>query len=146
MQINGEGRDKVLAPIPDGALIYTPVPKEGGGYQDAYTTLEELKTSLGHGTILVTSGQSPYSAGLTAHVAVDTSGGSVDFTLPASPTSNHRYTISPVNKESYEEFPLFIRNNGNPIDGVSDDIEVDVNGLTINLVWVGGSTGWVIYR
>lgn len=96
--------------------------------------------------ILIDSPGSPvvaFPAQARDHILVDTYLYPLTIALPASPTINNRIRIVPA-RPTYSTNSLTIDNNGNPIGGVTDTVEVDVDGLALEFIWVGGDVGWVV--
>lgn len=83
---------------------------------------------------------SDYTAVAGDCVLVDKSGGNVTVTLPASPSlGDEPISVTHINGTSNT---LTIGRNGNPIMGLSEDMELDDNYASVVLYWGGSSPGW----
>jgi len=71
----------------------------------------------------------------------DTTGGAFTVTLPASPSSGAlcRFIDATWN---FATTALTFDRNGEPINGVADDFEADVNGVEITFTYINASRGW----
>lgn len=87
---------------------------------------------------------SNFNAAINKGYFVDTSGGTVQVTLPSSPsTGDEVHVIDSANNAA--TFNITIVRNGNPIASSATDLTVAVNGAAFRLIWSGSSTfGWVL--
>lgn len=87
---------------------------------------------------------SDFSAVLNTGYFVDTSSGTVQVTLPASPnTGDEVHVIDSANNAATNN--ITIVRNGNPIASSASDLTVAVNGAAFRLIWSGSSSfGWVL--
>ena len=87
---------------------------------------------------------SNFNAVLNTGYFVDTSGGTVQVTLPSSPsTGDEVHVIDSANNAATNN--ITIVRNGNPIASSATDLTVAVNGAAFRLIWSGSSTfGWVL--
>lgn len=69
--------------------------------------------------------------------------GSFSITLPLNPDIGSRIQVAPL-YPSYVAFPVTILRNGELINGSADDVLLDQNDISIELFFVGGTTGWVL--
>lgn len=141
--IIGNGRAQVQAPIDAESLLYTPVPDGSGGYTDNWAKLKDVMASLEHAYSYITNVESPYSGATLINHLINTTGGQVEFQLPASPSPNQKFRLAPA-ASTYETNSLIIRRNGNPIGGVDDDVEINQNGVAVELVYIDATYGWAI--
>lgn len=74
---------------------------------------------------------------------VDTSGGQVTLTLPASPSVGEQIGVSDYNKH-FETNNCIISRSGHKIMGLSEDFVCDVNASTMMFVYTGVTQGWNI--
>lgn len=74
---------------------------------------------------------------------VDTSGGPITLTLPASPSSGETIQIFDL-KGTFDSNTLTIANNGNPIMRTSDTMTVTTEGAAFKLVYSTATEGWLI--
>jgi hypothetical protein len=75
---------------------------------------------------------------------VDTSGGAVVGTLPASLPTSLLETAFVDAKKTWATHNFTVARAGNPIDGNASDLVCDVMGANFGLIPVGGSIGWKI--
>jgi hypothetical protein len=75
---------------------------------------------------------------------VDTSGGAITATLPASPAVGDEIVFADA-KSTWPTINLTLGRNGNLIDSNAGNLICDVANKQIELVWVGGSVGWGVY-
>lgn len=94
-------------------------------------------------TIDGASSPSTYMLESGDYILVNTSQGQVTAILPSSPSANDTIVLVPSQK-TYSMNSLLIDNNNNLINGVDDTVEVDTDGLALQLIYAGGSTGWVV--
>lgn len=87
---------------------------------------------------------SNFTAVLNKGYFIDTSGGTVQVTLPASPsTGDEVHVIDSANNAATNN--ITIVRNGNPIASSATDLTVAVNGAAFRLIWSGSSSfGWVL--
>lgn len=81
---------------------------------------------------------SNYTASSKDAILADTTAGSFTITLPASPSTGDFIAI--IDGNSWSTNNLTIARNGSTIEGVADDIALDVSGLKVDLVYDG--TTW----
>lgn len=90
----------------------------------------------------VTSADSPVNAVEGQVYFIDTSTGSVEMFLPATPTGKGSIAFIPV-ASTYATNPLIIRRNGNPIAADNtDDYQVAVNDISFEMQYAGSTYGW----
>jgi len=75
-------------------------------------------------------------------INADTSGGSFDIQLPATPSIGDKVRINDAT-EVFAFYSAFVYRNGNLINGQTEDWELNVF-KTVTFVFVGGATGWNI--
>lgn len=81
------------------------------------------------------------TAALGDRLAVDLTGGSVTVTLPASPVAGRSKVAFKVLGVSGANLLTILR-NGQPIEGVADDITAETAGLAFELHYVNAVYGW----
>jgi len=94
-------------------------------------------------------GDSPYvritsnyqAVSLTKYIA-DTSGGSFNLTLPASPSIGDFIIVT--DGANWHANPLTILHNGPRLEGIVQDLLVDLEGITVFLVYNGPTDGWQV--
>jgi hypothetical protein len=74
---------------------------------------------------------------------VDTSGGPVTLTLPASPNTGEKIQFFDL-KGTFDSNTLTLNNNSNPIMRTSDTMQVTTEGAAFTLVWSGSTDGWLV--
>lgn len=141
--ITGNGRSQVQSPLDPKTLFYTPQPDGQGGYVDGWAELEDVTASLETAYSYITAAESPFNAGTLINHLINTTTGPVSFVLPANPNPNQRYRIAPA-AQTFETNPVTLVANGNPIAGQADDINLDQNGLAVEVVFVDATYGWAI--
>lgn len=82
-----------------------------------------------------------YTAVVGDSIIADTSGGAFTITLPASPSTGNSVTIA--DGATWGTNNLTIARNGSTIEGVADDITVDITGLRLDLIYDG--TTWEVF-
>jgi hypothetical protein len=86
---------------------------------------------------------SPYSALNNDRLFVNTTGGPVTVTLPASPNVGDSIRVLDV-KRTFNGYNLTIDRNSENIMGLAENLTADVNGQAFGLVYSGATDGWVI--
>lgn len=74
---------------------------------------------------------------------VDTSSGVVEMTLPGSAVAGFRVKIVDANR-SFGENNCIVRRNGANIEGLAEDLDLDVNEVCLELVYLNASSGWKV--
>lgn len=69
---------------------------------------------------------------------VDTSAGPLTLTLPAAPATGHAYRFVDLAR-TFLTKPLTLARNGQTIEGVAQDLDCNIDGLTLTL-WFNGTT------
>ena len=75
---------------------------------------------------------------------VNTNGGGVTATLPASPDLGAKITFFDVAK-TFDSNALTVSRNGKPIQGDSANLTVTTEGAAFSLVFSGDTYGWRIF-
>ena len=75
---------------------------------------------------------------------VNTNGGGVTATLPASPDLGAEITFMDVAK-TFDSNNLVVSRNGRPIQGDNADLTVSTEGAAFTLVYSGSTYGWRIF-
>lgn len=83
---------------------------------------------------------SNYTATDTDRIIADTTAGSFTITLPLNPSIGSYITIADAN--DWEQNNLIIARNGSTIEGLSDDLLVTIQGMTVELIYTG--TTWQV--
>lgn len=74
---------------------------------------------------------------------VDTSGGSITATLPASPITNDEIKFIDL-RQSFGTNSLILGRNGNNIMGSADDVEITLDNYNFTLLYADATSGWVV--
>lgn len=77
-----------------------------------------------------------------ANILVDTSGGPVTVTLPASPRFGEKIAFADY-ASTFATNNLILARNGSLIEGLAEDMAVDINKPTLILLYVDNNKGWV---
>lgn len=75
------------------------------------------------------------------NVYADTTAGAFNLTLPASPSVNHRIRVADF-AGTWGTTPPTVLRNGNKINGLNEDVILNVKGASIEFVYSGASQGW----
>ena len=81
---------------------------------------------------------SNYTAVDGDRIIADTSGGTFNITLPATPTTGNYVQIT--DGANFSSINLTVLRNGSTIEGVADDVTVDLGGVTVEFIYNG--TTW----
>lgn len=101
-----------------------------------------ISSSGGSGETIVSKSTS-YNANVGDYVYMDTSGGALTLTLPASPAIGSRVSVADLTS-SFSKNTLTIGRNGSPIMGIAADMTVKVANAAFNLRYIDGTNGWRI--
>lgn len=142
------GRSQLAYPFPENMILYTPVPIEvpevgGPTHTDHWATFGDLAKSLDQVFTIISNLESPYLVATIRKFMIDTRAAPVTVQLPAEPVLDQKLSFTPL-ANSYATNSFFLDRNGNPIMGVDDDVEIDVNGFAFDVIWKAGTIGWVI--
>ena len=75
------------------------------------------------------------------NIFADSTAGSFTLTLPSSPATNARVRIHDV-AGKWNTFPVVIARNGQVIQGVAENLNLNVQYATVELFYAGASYGW----
>ncbi len=128
-----------------------------GGVDDEFNTgALRFNTTLGaleyyNGTTWIQPGVESYSTVSSSTTVeaggnyfVNTTGGGVTLTLPASPDLGAKITFYDVAK-TFDSNSLTVSRNGKPIQGDSANLTVNTEGAAFSLVFSGDTYGWRIF-
>lgn len=90
-----------------------------------------------------TSSTSSVTAAVNTRYLIDTTSAALTLTLPASATVGQFVTIGDK-AHKFLVNNLTVARNGHAIAGSSSDLICNVNGVVVNLTYVGGSVGWLV--
>ena len=71
----------------------------------------------------------------------DTSGGTFTLTLPASPSTGD--TVVVADGANFDTYPLTIGRNSSTIEGVADDLSLNISNVSVTFVYDGAT--WEVY-
>jgi hypothetical protein len=92
------------------------------------------------GTSLWARKTANYSPVSTEKIIADTSGGTFTITLPGSPTTGSYVTIT--DGADFSAINLTVARNGSTIEGIADDVLLDIRGTTFEFIYDG--TTWEV--
>lgn len=132
---NGEGAS--LVGVEDSAGNYTATTVEG-----VLTEIDgRLDTLEAGGTLDWEIKTAAYTAADGDKLLVDTSGGAVTITLPASPSAGDEVVVRDAKRTS-ETNAITVARNAENIGGLAEDLTIDLNGAEVHLVYVDAGHGW----
>jgi hypothetical protein len=105
------------------------------------TSLSNFLNSQNQGVNPWTRKTSNYTAVNGDRIIADTTSASFTITLPATPTVGHNLIIVDGNDWSVNN--LIIARNGSTIEGLSEDLTVDIGTIKIEIVYDG--TTWEVF-
>jgi hypothetical protein len=86
-----------------------------------------------------------YSAVVNDRILADTSGGAFTITLPATASLLVNDTIQIIDvTSSFGTNAVTLDRNGTLIQGGTDNLDLDINGATITIMYSGPTYGWII--
>lgn len=106
-------------------------------YTDSGATRRTIATTTSPWTAVTTN----TTVAVGAKVLVDTSGGVVTITLPASPVLGDEVHIIDA-AGSFATNNLTVARNGNRIMGLTEDMTVSTNNTSFTLVYYNATNGW----
>ena len=115
-----------------GAAGEIPV-SQGAGLPPVWGTIQ--------GGINYTKSTSDVTASNKSGIIADTSGGSFIVTLPGTPSV--WYQVSIVDGSQWGINPLTVARNGSTIEGVAQDLTLDISGASVHLIYDG--TTWEVF-
>lgn len=77
------------------------------------------------------------------HYWVNTAGGAVTLTLPASPAQNDIIRFTDIGG-AFDSNALTINRNGKRIQRLTDDMTVDTEGASLTLMFYDDTNGWLL--
>ena len=81
------------------------------------------------------SANADYTAKKYDRVLADTTNGSFTVTLPPSPSANDVVAIMDI-ASSFSTNPLSVAQNGNTIMGLDEDMEIDTDNISLELIFI----------
>ena len=119
------------------------VPNPAGKSDGQVITVVNGEYALADGKpkVVVISSDTDLVDGVSYHL--ESTGGTFNGTLPATPTPGARVNLIDGGG-NLQGFPVTVLRNGKNINGVSDDLFINVNGITVTLTYINASIGWRI--
>ena len=74
---------------------------------------------------------------------VDTSSGTVEVTLPSSPSAGNIVAVSDYAENSATN-NITIARNGAKIQGAAEDLTFDITGGIVTMIYTGTTYGWIV--
>lgn len=74
---------------------------------------------------------------------LDSSLGSFTLTLPSVVTSGSRVSVAD-GTNSLQAYPVTVERNGSLINGMADNLEVNINNIQFTLTYINATTGWKV--
>ena len=115
---------------------YRLVSSDGTNWYDIFTL-----AGLGESWIDKDNGDSPYTSSAGENIFVDTSGGAVTITLPATAAVGDEIRFNDV-ANNFDTHNLTVARNSHKIDGQTSDLTVATEGAGFALVYSGATYGW----
>ena len=88
-----------------------------------------------------TAKTSPFTAVSGDGFFVNTSGGAITVTLPASPSAGDIVSVADY-ASTWQTNNLTVCRNGSKINGTCQNVDLNVQGQSVTLVYVDGTRGW----
>ena len=136
--VGGSGTGIVPVPVGSTCVFYT----DG-------TSANSMKLAgiLNKGTVQVQTGtNTPYTAVSGDVVLGETSnggGGTIQVTLPASPSAGDIVTIMDASLSGgFASNNCTVDRNGSPIEGAASNLTLDTNNQAVTLVYTNSTKGW----
>jgi len=85
------------------------------------------------------------SLAVNDRVLVNTSGGTITGTLPASPNAGAEIQVIDA-RGSFGTYAFTLVRNGKLIGGVDADYELDVSSKMYSVVFIDDTYGWAVYQ
>jgi hypothetical protein len=97
------------------------------------------------GNTIRTGVTSNFNATVNDRILANSAGGSFTITLPVSTSLLENDTIQIIDVgASTSTNPITIARNGANIQGIADDLYMDLNGSIITLIYTGPTYGWIV--
>jgi hypothetical protein len=75
-------------------------------------------------------------------ILANTAGGAITLTLPVSPLVNDMVQIIDVGNVAATN-KITVARNGQKIQGLNEDLTIDLNGSVTSLIFTGSTYGWI---
>lgn len=102
-------------------------------------------TETGTASTVIREISSAYTAVVNDRILADSSGAAFTITLPAVADALVNDTIQIIDiAGSFATNNVTLARNGANIQGAADDLDLDLNGATITIMYSGPTYGWII--
>jgi Ran-binding protein 9/10 len=102
-------------------------------------------TETGTASSVIREISGTYAAVVNDRILADTSGGAFTITLPLNANLLVNDTIQIIDVTSnFATAAVTLSRNGSLIQGATDDLDLDLNGASITLMYSGVTYGWII--
>jgi len=102
-------------------------------------------TETGTASTVIREISSAYTAVVNDRILADSSGAAFTITLPAVADALVNDTIQIIDiAGSFATNNVTLGRNGANIQGAADDLDLDLNGATITIMYSGPTYGWII--
>lgn len=102
-------------------------------------------TETGTASTVIREVSGTYTAEVNDRILADTTGGAFTITLPNNTTLLVNDTIQIIDVTSnFGTNAVTLGRNGSLIQGASDNLDLDLNGAAITLMYSGATYGWII--
>ena len=102
-------------------------------------------TETGTASTVVREVSSAYTAEVNDRILADTTSAAFTVTLPLNSSLLVNDTIQIIDVTSnFGTNAVSLARNGSLIQGASDDLDLDLNGASITIMYTGTTYGWVI--
>lgn len=86
-----------------------------------------------------------YNASVNDRVLVDSTGGALGITLPSNGSLILNDTIQIIDVGGgADSNNITVSRNGSKIQGLNEDLVIDIKGSVITLIYTGSNYGWVV--
>jgi hypothetical protein len=134
-----------------GQVSASDIPVLDSGNNYTATDVEGVLTEIdGRLDVLEGAGSTAWAIKTAAYTAVEgdkllvnTSGGAVTITLPASAVAGDEVVIRDAKRTS-ETNAITVARNGLNIGGLAEDMTMNINGVQVHLVYVDAGHGWSV--
>ena len=102
-------------------------------------------TETGTASTVIREISGAYTAVVNDRILADTSAGAFTITLPLNSSLLVNDTIQFIDvTSSFATNAVTLDRNGSLIQGTTDNLDLDINGATITLMYSGPTYGWII--
>lgn len=119
-----------------------PTSYSGKGKQPVYVTADETGIEFGNNWSTLADNYN-FTSGILNKIFIDSTSKTFAVTLEATPDDGFELELIDIG-ENLETNNVTIVNNGNDIEGVDENLILDINKMKIKLVFVNSTIGWKI--